>query len=100
VADLKYRDNDATNPSHYRTGDVETIDMIREQLGDGKFIAFCQGNVLKYQDRAGHKGDADICLGKAAWYFQMALSVVDKTVQDPRLGILPRFKGNQFYKLL
>jgi hypothetical protein len=92
--DFKYRENDDTNPSHYRSGDVETIDMIRTRLGVGLFIGFCIGNVLKYQDRAGMKpgSTAETCLDKAAWYLQMADSVVHADISDPRTGVLPAYR--------
>lgn len=46
-------------PSRYMASGREAIDVIREQLGDDeKFAAFCLGNALKYELRAGHKAVA------------------------------------------
>ena len=55
-------------PVHYRAGDIECIDAIRSALGPEGFIAYCRGNAIKYLWRAGLKGDAAECLGKARWY--------------------------------
>lgn len=55
-------------PAHYRAGDIECIDAIRAALGREGFIAYCRGNAMKYLWRAGLKGDAAECLGKARWY--------------------------------
>ena len=58
-------------PPHYKQGGIECIDAIRAALGHDGFIAFCRGNVIKYQWRADHKhGGED--LKKAAWYARMA----------------------------
>ena len=37
-----------SNPSHYKTGDIECIDAIRSALGPERFEGFLQGNVIKY----------------------------------------------------
>ena len=48
-----------SNPSHYKTGDIECIDAIRSALGPERFEGYCQGNVLKYVWRYTHKGGAE-----------------------------------------
>jgi hypothetical protein len=64
---------------------VETIDAIRQTLGDAGFVAFCHGNALKYLARAGHKDAAAQDLAKAGWYCQMAAHVTDPArFNDPR----------------
>jgi len=71
-------------PAHY-AGGREVIDIIRDRLGDAGFIAFCEGNEIKYRMRAGLKGDAFEDLRKARWYREMA----DCTLglgPDPRSG--------------
>lgn len=73
------------NPAHYNTGEVEVIDVIRALLGDLGFVAFCEGQVVKYRMRAGLKGSAAEDEGKAAWYGQMAGHVeCPQDVPDPR----------------
>ena len=75
---------DAVNPMHYKKGSVEVIDVIREQLGESGFVAYCRGNVLKYAARAGMKNDHCEDLAKAAWYAQMAAHAGDPKYLDPR----------------
>ena len=57
------------SPSHYTSGNVETIAKI-EQVVDGLDAksAYLLGNVIKYIDRAGKKGDAAEDLAKANNY--------------------------------
>ena len=87
--------NDATGftsaPKHYATKERECIDRIRDDLGDAEFVAFCKGNVIKYRDRAGHKGDVEEDKEKATWYEAMAAHV-EKGTPDPRssrVGFVP-----------
>ena len=67
-------------PEHYNHAKLETIDAIREALGEEGFFHFCRGNALKYIWRAGHKNEAKEDLFKAAWYCNMAAG------NDPRAG--------------
>ena len=46
------------HPSHYCAGGVECIEGIRAALGN-EFLAYCQGNVLKYVWRWKHKGGVE-----------------------------------------
>lgn len=62
-------------PDRYIQQGRETIDRIRDVLGDEGFIAFCHGSSLKYRDRAGAKGDPEGDADKARWYTQMARHV-------------------------
>lgn len=73
-------------PDRYTTKGRETIDRIRDTLGDAGFIAFCIGNAMKYEDRAGNKkGEAaETDAEKARWYRQMALHVKSGAA-DPRI---------------
>lgn len=70
-------------PSHY-AGEREVIDVIHDALGDAGFIAFCQGQVIKYTLRAGKKpGTNDD--RKAAWYNMMVDHVKEPLLYpDPR----------------
>ena len=57
------------HPPHYRQGSIECIDAIHAALGDEGFIAYCQGNALKYLWRWRYKGGrTDI--EKAIWYLE------------------------------
>lgn len=71
-------------PDRYSAKGRETIDRIRDELGDDGFVALCLGNAMKYEDRAGLKGSADEDRKKAAWYRQMAAHVRGEA-DDPRV---------------
>ncbi len=76
--------NDDVNfPSHYTSGDVESIDAI---WASGHGVGFCIGSAQKYLFRAGKKGDNPIVkdLRKAKWYLEFLLSKLDKDSADPR----------------
>jgi thymidylate synthase (FAD) len=72
-------------PTRYTAQGRETIDRIRDSMSDDAFVAFCIGNAMKYEDRAGLKGSADEDTKKAMWYRQMAAYVVGGA-EDPRAG--------------
>ena len=57
------------SPSHYTSGTVETIEKIEAVTkGLNARAAYLLGNVIKYIDRAGKKGDAAEDLAKANNY--------------------------------
>jgi hypothetical protein len=71
--------DNVNSPSHYNQSNIECIDAIRAALGEEGFVAYCRGNAIKYNWRAGHKvsttGSTDSGkedLQKAAWYSKMA----------------------------
>lgn len=66
------------SPPHYNTGEIEAIDAIRIALGPEGFIAYCQGNAMKYVWRARYKGAFVQDLAKAVWYLRQAMG------DDPR----------------
>lgn len=70
-------------PVRYSTHGRETIDRIRDALGDEGFVAYCQGTAMKYLDRLGLKGDASEDAAKARWYTEMAQHVLGMG-PDPR----------------
>lgn len=80
-------------PERYANdGGRETIDRIRDTLGDEGFVAWCVGNVLKYGDRAGKKGDPAGDEAKIKFYMEMADHVrefIDRRISNPEW---------QFYK--
>lgn len=92
------RDDSATGheraPERYMATGRETIDRMRDlareifgdpDLADMAFAFHCLATALKYADRAGLKGDADVDRAKADWYSQMVDHVLDGT-DDPRSG--------------
>lgn len=46
------------SPSHYTSGGIEVIDVLRAKLTPEEFRGFLKGNVIKYMLRAEHKGGA------------------------------------------
>lgn len=70
-------------PKRYSGMGRETIDRIRDKLGDTLFLGFCLGNVIKYTDRAGLKDDAQQDWDKALFYSRMGAHV-DGRGPDPR----------------
>tara|TARA_B100000795_G_scaffold238400_1_gene199507 strand:- start:1929 stop:2189 length:261 start_codon:yes stop_codon:yes gene_type:complete len=40
-----------TSPPHYVTGEIETIDYIRDCLSQEEMRGFCWANVIKYTSR-------------------------------------------------
>ena len=60
-------------PPHYTGGNIECIDYIKDVLGPEGFIAFCQGNLIKYQHRHRHKGKRQEDLEKAKFYLEQMI---------------------------
>ena len=56
------------HPQHYKTYDVETLDMMIRIWGVQETISFCKLNAFKYRMRAGHKDNAQQDINKALWY--------------------------------
>jgi hypothetical protein len=69
------------SPAHYNQTELECIDAIKYALGEEGFVAYCRGNAIKYNWRAGHKIDSVEDLNKAAWYCRMAAG--DDPRKDP-----------------
>lgn len=65
-------------PPHYTEGGIECIDYIEQILGIDGAIAFCRGNAIKYQHRAGKKWNTLEDLEKQQWYSAKALELIKK----------------------
>lgn len=59
-----------TKPLHYNVGGIECIDYIKQVLGTEGFIAYCHGNMIKYQHRHRYKKNPVEDMDKADWYMQ------------------------------
>jgi hypothetical protein len=57
-------------PPHYNMGEIECIDYIKQVLGLDGFIAYCQGNLIKYQHRYRYKGKPVEDMSKAEFYLK------------------------------
>ena len=55
-------------PAHYNASAIECIDAIEAMLGPEGFVAYCQGNVIKYNWRVRHKGTPKEDFAKAKVY--------------------------------
>jgi hypothetical protein len=63
-------------PAHYNEGGIECIDYIRQQLGKEGFIAYCEGNVIKYHHRYKYKGGVED-LKKARKYQEWMMEALE-----------------------
>jgi hypothetical protein len=66
-------DNDSTediasNPQHYKQGNIQVIDFIQDQK-----LNFALGNAIKYICRCNYKGTKEIDLKKAIQYLKFEL---------------------------
>jgi|TARA_R110000744_G_scaffold109498_1_gene206885 hypothetical protein len=66
--------DDVSKPAHYNLTDgIECIDYIKQVLGLQGFVAYCRGNVIKYNHRAAYKNASPVeDLKKAAQYLEWA----------------------------
>lgn len=71
-ADNREKNDLVNHPQHY-TGDIECIDVIKQQFGLDGMIKFCLGNAMKYIFRCEHKGTTKMDLQKAVWYLNKAI---------------------------
>lgn len=67
---------DKINPDHYKTGGIETFDILRAKLSPTQLAGFCKGNVIKYITRADHKDKVDD-LKKCRWYLDKLIEELD-----------------------
>lgn len=82
--------NNATSPSHYKTGGLEVITILRKKLTPEEFKGFCKGNILKYVLRADKKNGSED-LKKAQVYLKWlteAVEASERVRQD-----MPNFEG-------
>lgn len=70
-------------PDRYAGHGRETIDEMRDYLGDYVFALHCDATALKYWRRMGKKGDPADDLAKMQWYQAMAAHVRTGS-PDPR----------------
>ena len=79
------QDPDPVNrPAHYQgAGGLEAIDVIEAFLGVEGAYYYCRGNALKYELRAGAKGNTAQDHRKAAWYAEHAASLWEQMKETP-----------------
>ena len=70
------------HPDHYKTGNYECIEVMKEIFGEEKVKDFCKMNAFKYLWRSDRKnGDED--LKKAKWYLDTYLLSELLNSEDP-----------------
>lgn len=71
---LQMEAQDNINPSHYRQGKIECIDIINEMVRDkGGMEAVCVANATKYLYRYKNKGGVE-SVKKAKWYLEKLIN--------------------------
>jgi len=64
------RDN--INPDHYKRGNIEAIEAIKESMTEEAYLGYLKGNILKYLWRWDSKYNVIpeqlVCVKKAGWY--------------------------------
>ena len=65
------------NPEHYTSSNIECIEAIKAMLGHYGFIAYCQGNLMKYLWRSPAKGNQAQDLRKAEWFLNRLIEEIE-----------------------
>lgn len=68
---------DNINPNHYKSGKIEVIEIMQDQLSSEQFKGFCKGLILKYLCRADHKNGLED-YKKAQWYLNRLINVMEE----------------------
>jgi|TARA_R110000803_G_scaffold95372_3_gene163320 hypothetical protein len=71
--------NDLINkPNHYTENkELETIEIIQNELSHDEYIGYLRGSIMKYLSRAGKKGDILPCLYKARWFLNKLIGLFE-----------------------
>jgi hypothetical protein len=74
---------DKINPDHYKRGNIEAIEAIKESMTEEAYLGYLKGNILKYLWRWDSKHDTTqeqvTCIKKAGWYLAEMISHLEKT---------------------
>tara|TARA_B100000780_G_scaffold268818_1_gene227075 strand:+ start:378 stop:686 length:309 start_codon:yes stop_codon:yes gene_type:complete len=70
VSGVSKKYDSVERPSHYNQEGIECIDYIKQVLGLDGFIAYCHGNMIKYQHRYRYKQNPVEDMKKAEWYIK------------------------------
>ena len=65
------------NPAHYRSGGLETIDILEAKLSPEEFKGVCKGFAIKYLTRADMKNGLED-YKKAQWYIDRLVKFLEK----------------------
>lgn len=61
-------DDPVNSPNHYKQGNRETIEVIKDYMTKDEFTGYLKGNIIKYVGRFRFKGKPLQDLKKANWY--------------------------------
>ena len=86
--------DNVNHPDHSTFGEIECIDAIHAALGDGGFMAYCEGNAIKYLWRHRLKGGLE-SLKKARWYLDRMIETGEEL---PVEHIIPLSMMPDFFK--
>ena len=71
------KEQDLTNPDHYKQYPIEVIDMMLRVFGRDAVANYCLLNAFKYRMRAGHKQDIELDLKKEKWYLDKYSKIIE-----------------------
>jgi hypothetical protein len=65
------------NPMHYGTGEIECIDYLKDNMSEGTFQGYLEGNTKKYLHRWRYKGNPLTDLKKSRWYLDRLIKELE-----------------------
>jgi hypothetical protein len=68
--------DNVNSPSHYRQGNIECLDYIKDILTYEEYVGYLRGNITKYLHRWPYKNRLED-LKKAEWYIKELISFVE-----------------------
>lgn len=68
--------DNVNHPAHYKTGGIETIEIMQAKLTTEGFEGYLTGNILKYITRYKFKNGLED-LRKAEWYLRKLIEVME-----------------------
>ena len=70
-------DDPVNHPNHYKQGNRETIEVIKDYMTSDEFAGYLKGNIIKYVGRFKFKGNPLQDLKKANWYLNKLINEVE-----------------------
>ena len=74
---ISHHGKDPINPDYYKSGGIETIDMIEAKMSKEEFKGYLLGSVMKYLSRKKSNWIED--LKKARWYLNRLVIEEEKS---------------------
>lgn len=72
----KSKPDNVNQPSHYKTGGIETLDYIKAKLSPDEWKGYLTGNIFKYISRYPHKNGKED-LKKAEFYLKRLIDSME-----------------------